>query len=238
LQAGREDLNKGWKMNLAEPKQSVNLVEAIIVDLRTQILSGTLKPGRRISQPLIAKHYQVSRAPVREALRALSSEGLVVMEPGRSAVVSSLDGSDLYEVYLLREQLEPMAIALAVPLVTEDDIEEAGELLAQLDAMPSVTDTWTRLDEQYHAIWYRRVPLPRTVGIVEKLWNASRRYRYQYNIAADAFRVSNLEHRLLLEAVRARRAEDAAAILKMHLQKPRLSIDVSAPLSAVVAPAK
>ena len=88
-----------------------SLVESISRDLREQILAR-LAPGKRISQLSIAEHYGVSRLPVREALRALSSEGLVVMESARGARVAPLDGTDLQEICLMRERLEPMAFAL------------------------------------------------------------------------------------------------------------------------------
>jgi GntR family transcriptional regulator, rspAB operon transcriptional repressor len=202
-----------------------SLVESISRDLTEQILAGRLAPGRRISQLSIAQHYGVSRLPVREALRALSSEGLVVIEPARGARVAALDSNDLREVCLMRERLEPMAVGLAVPHVSDTAIKSAEEILQQMEGLGAGNDEWLRLDRQFHTMWYDLTGMPRLVRTIEQLCDVAQRYRALFNLTPGATSISDLEHWLLLEALRRRSAPDAEALLEVHVRRIRLALD-------------
>jgi DNA-binding GntR family transcriptional regulator len=206
------------------PKES--LVESIARDLREQILTGRLSPGRRISQLSIAEHYGVSRLPVREALRALSSEGLVVMEPARGARVASVDAADLRDVYLLRERLEPMVVALAIDRVTERDIVEAEELVTSMDDPHTADAEWLRLDRQFHTMWNDLVNMPRLIRMVEQLWDVAQRYRALSLVSPGSANSSNIEHWLLLESIKRRSAQDASALLEVHIRHTRMTLEM------------
>jgi GntR family transcriptional regulator, rspAB operon transcriptional repressor len=205
------------------PKES--LVESIARDLREQILSGRLSPGRRISQLSLAEHYGVSRLPVREALRALSSDGLVVMEPARGARVAALDGDDLREVYLLRERLEPLVVSLAIDQVTERDVREAESLLRGMDDPQTPDDEWLRLDRQFHTMWYDLVKMPRLIRTVDQLWDVAQRYRGLSLMTPGSAGTSNREHWLLLDSIRRRAADDAEAVLEVHIRRTRVILE-------------
>ena len=102
-----------------------SLREAALSAIRQAISGGDLKPGQRLVESDIAEQMGISRAPVREALRQLETEGLVVSEPHRGAFVTELSATDLWEIYTLRAAIE----SLAVRLVTE---KASAEMLAQL----------------------------------------------------------------------------------------------------------
>lgn len=206
------------------PKES--LVASIARDLREQILTGRLGPGRRISQASIAEHYGVSRLPVREALRALSTDGLVVLEPSRGARVAPLDRDDLREVFLLRERLEPMVVTQAISGVTEGDLAQAEDLVRRMDDPDTEPEDWLGLDRQFHTMWYGRVAMPRLIRIVDQLWDVAQRYRVLWSMTPGAAS-SNLEHWLLLECIRRRSAEDAAAMLEVHIRHTLLTLEAS-----------
>lgn len=202
-------------------------VESITRDLREQILEGKIAPGQRISQLSIAEHYGVSRLPVREALRALSSQGLVVIEPRRGATVPALDLGDLREVYLMRERLEPMAVALAVANVTEVEIDKAENLLKEMENFGSVDTEWLRLDREFHTMWYRHTHMPRLVQTIDQLWDVAHRYRAIFSKTPGAVSISDLEHWLMLESIRRRSSEDAEALLEVHLRHVRITLETS-----------
>jgi DNA-binding GntR family transcriptional regulator len=206
------------------PKES--LVESIARDLREQILAGRLSPGRRISQLSIAEHYGVSRLPVREALRALSSEGLVVMESARGARVAPLDAGDLRDVYLLRERLEPMVVALAIERVTERDIAEAEQLVTSMDDPETAGSEWLRLDRQFHTMWNDLVNMPRLIRMVEQLWDVAQRYRALSLAFPGSASSSNVEHWLLLESIKRKSAQDASALLEVHIRHTRQTLEM------------
>jgi GntR family transcriptional regulator, rspAB operon transcriptional repressor len=215
-------------MTSGEGTAKGSLVESISLDLREQILTGKLAPGKRISQLSIAEHYGVSRLPVREALRALSSEGLVVMEPARGARVAPLDGTDVREVYLMRERLEPMAFALAIPRVTETDIDQAADLLKTMEGLGPGENEWLRLDRQFHTMWYEHTKMPRLIRTIDQLWDVAQRYRAVYSMTPGAGSISDLEHWLMLEAIRRRSPLDAEALLEVHLRHVRSILETSA----------
>jgi DNA-binding GntR family transcriptional regulator len=203
-------------------------VEAIARDLREQILAGKIAPGQRISQLSIADHYGVSRLPVREALRALSSQGLVVIEPRRGAMVPALDLGELREVYLMRERLEPMAVALAIANVTEVEIEKAENLLKEMETLGSVDTEWLRLDREFHTMWYRHTHMPRLIRTIDQLWDVAQRYRAIFSKTPGAGSISDIEHWLMLESIRKRSSEDAQALLEVHLRHVRTTLETSA----------
>jgi DNA-binding GntR family transcriptional regulator len=109
-----------------------SLREATLAAIRQAILGGDLPPGQRLVESAIAKQLGISRAPVREALRQLETEGLVVSEPHRGTFIAELSAADLWEIYTLRAALE----GLAVRLVTEQaSSETAAHLQKAVDDM-------------------------------------------------------------------------------------------------------
>src|SRR5204862_25361 len=96
--------------------------------LREQILSGELEPGAELAEVALSEQLGVSRGPVREALGRLASEGLVIVRPRRGAVVRSLSKEEFLELYQVREALEMMAVRLAVPRLSKDDLEDLQRL--------------------------------------------------------------------------------------------------------------
>src|SRR6202789_1937222 len=108
----------------AMPRQS--LTSAVADKLRDQIIRGEIPEGAQLRQDAIATQSQVSRIPVREALRQLDAEGLIAIVPNRGAVVPALSADDVEELFSIRALLEPEVLKLSIPRFTEDDFAEAG----------------------------------------------------------------------------------------------------------------
>lgn len=212
-------------MTFADKAATESLAKLVSRELREQILAGKLAPGRRISQLWIAERYGVSRLPAKEALNQLAAEGLVVMARARSARVAALDSGDLREVYLMREQLEPLAVSLAVPAVTEAHLAQAEMILKQLEDVNADSDEWLRLDREFHTMWYQYTNMPRLIQTIDQLWDATQRYRALFSMTPGAGSISDLEHRLILEAIRRGSPEDANAVLSVHLRHIRVTLD-------------
>lgn len=102
--------------------------------LRKAILQGDFKPGQRLKQSELADSLGVSRMPVREALRKLELEGLVILEPHKGAIVKSIQIEDILEIYELRSQLEKMAVELSVEGLVEDDIKQLKKLADKMES--------------------------------------------------------------------------------------------------------
>src|SRR5438552_4302674 len=110
-------------VNRPAPLENLTLWQRVHERLREQILSGELEPGTELAEVALSEQLGVSRGPVREALGRLASEGLVIVRPRRGAVVRSLSTEEFLELYQVREALEMMAVKLAVPRLTAEDID-------------------------------------------------------------------------------------------------------------------
>jgi DNA-binding GntR family transcriptional regulator len=186
--------------------------------LRLAILRGHFGPGQLMPQEEIAKQFGVSRAPVRDALQKLESEGLIVMHPYRGAVVATLSAEDVEEVFLIREALETKALRLSVRRMTDADIAQANAVLLRMDAD---TDTahMAELNWAFHESLYHASGMPRLLGMIRTLNNNALPYHHLGFVAIDIKQMSQRGHRNILEACRARSEELAVAHLTQHLKE-------------------
>src|SRR5579872_6296144 len=147
--------------SLAIPRQS--LTSAVAEKLREQIIRGDIPEGMQLRQDAIANQFQVSRIPVREALRQLDAEGLITIVPNRGAVVPALSPDDVEELFTIRALLEPEVLRLSIPRLTEEDFAEAEVVLRRYEGELQHEDhlfSWGRLNWQFHSILYSRAERP------------------------------------------------------------------------------
>jgi DNA-binding GntR family transcriptional regulator len=119
--------------------------ERIAKHLRKRILSGELAPGSRIMQEEIAAELGSSRLPVREALRIVEAEGLIVHKANSGSWVAALDLDDCVDVYKMRERLEPLALSESIPNLTTDDLARLEQLEREIEQTSDV-DRFLALD--------------------------------------------------------------------------------------------
>src|SRR5206468_11065601 len=106
-----------------------SLPSAVADNRHDQITRGEIPEGAQLRQDAIANQYQVSRIPVREALRQLDAEGLIAIVPNRGAIVPALSPSDIGELFSIRALLEPEVLKQSIPLLTEEDFSEGDVVL-------------------------------------------------------------------------------------------------------------
>ena len=109
--------------------------EVVLAELRRELLSGDLRPGDLINQEHVAARLNVSAIPVREALRFFEGQGLVVYRARRQYMVPKLSVADLEEIFLLREQLESVAVTRGVPRLSEDDLKNLADRAAEFERL-------------------------------------------------------------------------------------------------------
>lgn len=131
---------------IATPPSMVDLATAA---LRAMILSGRLKPGERLVENQLTDQLGVSRPPLREALKNLQHEGLVVSNPRRGAVIRPLTRHDVYEIVTLREELETFAIRLGVPARSPERLEACREALRALEEAAEAGDEGTTTQQSF-----------------------------------------------------------------------------------------
>ncbi len=128
-----------------EPKRTT-LTSHVLKQIKQAILSSRLRPGDRIVESELAREMKISRVPIREALRYLEKEGLVVRSPFRGTYVSRLDDKNLEELYTLRSALEELAIRIVINEITDakiaklDSIFEAMESASREERVENLID--------------------------------------------------------------------------------------------------
>ena len=137
------------KLNLDEYKP---LRDVVFENLREAIVEGRLKPGQRLMEVQLAEQLGVSRTPVREAIRKLELEGLVVMLPRKGAYVANMSLKDLIDVLEIRASLEGLAASLAAERITDEDIKKLESIVEEFkDGInESNVEALLRKDVEFH----------------------------------------------------------------------------------------
>src|SRR5947209_17505462 len=195
-------------------------------ELREAILSGHLKPGMRLPQEAVARRYSASRVPVQQALRALAEEGLVTLEPNVGARVALFDLSELIETYRGRECIEPMVLVESIPHLSQGDIARIERLVEETEARAAAGDRlgYVTADRPMHFATFGGAGMPRMLRLIEGFWDTTQRYRQIYGLMPTSVETSVLEHRLLLDHIKARNPEHAARLLVTHIRRTRLGL--------------
>src|SRR5450759_2164820 len=131
-----------------------SLTSAVADKLRDQIIRGEISEGSQLRQDAIAAQYQVSRIPVREALRQLDAEGLIAIVPNRGAVVPALSPADIEELFAIRALLEPEVLKRSIPHLTEEDFSQAEAILRRYVSelrREGHVSAWGRLNWEFHS---------------------------------------------------------------------------------------
>ena len=192
--------------------------------LRRGILSGELESGQPLRQEQIAKDFEVSAVPVREALRQLAGEGLVTLTPNRGARVSEVSYEEAREITEIRIALESLALRLSVPNMTEDDLRQAKEVLDLWDAAEDPA-TFAALNWRFHTVLYEPARQPRLMTMIRSLHASFDLYVGKYSAAWMSLKVpAQQQHRHIVEACRRGDAEAAIVILERNIRDGFLEI--------------
>lgn len=194
-------------------ESSVTAQDLVLTSVRAAILAGVLSPGARLRQEDLAERFGTSRIPVREALRALGYEGLVTSEPHRGFTVTELDADDVEEVYDLRIVLESHAVRVALPLLTDEDLEEL-EQLYQAMTSAATPDEQLAARERFYIRLYSVSGRPRLVGLIVRL-----RQEVARSLRWPTVQHALSHHDQFFEAVKIGDADRAAAQLAGHYQR-------------------
>jgi DNA-binding GntR family transcriptional regulator len=191
--------------------------------LRDAIVGGEYAPGDRLRQEEIASEMGISRVPVREALRQLETEGLVILAPHAGARVAQLDGSELDELYAIRIALEPMVIAESAKGLDAEQLAHLRALVLEIEESVATPERWLDLDRRFHVDSFAGAAMPQARELAEGFWNRTQHYRRAHvlGLSPGDLEVVHLEHRLILDALQRGNGEDAASALRTHLRRTR-----------------
>jgi DNA-binding GntR family transcriptional regulator len=186
-------------------------------NLRKAILLGQLPAGTRLVQSELAEVLNVSVTPIREALRELSTQGLVDLDAFRGAMVHTPSLSELEEIYEMRSLLIPLSIRRAIARITDQDLKQAETLLLQMEA-ESDQALWVDLNRQFHNLLDDTAQTRQIREVLKRLSDLSAIYvNLSLSIIPLQKEESEQEHRQIYKAYQDRDVEAATQLTLLHL---------------------
>jgi DNA-binding GntR family transcriptional regulator len=191
--------------------------------VRSRIMSGHYRPGSHLPESELSAELDVSRTPVRAALRRLGEDGLVKVVPHRGAFVAEWTRSDIDEVYELRTLLESRAAGLAAARRSDENVRELAALVEEMGRIvesrrPGFRDELMRNNREFHLLVLRSAKSPRLYSIARALADASVALGTWFHYDSDDIARSLLHHREIVHAIELGNAVPARALMAAHLE--------------------
>ena len=197
--------------------ESVTKRDEIVQKLRRRILTGEYPRGSRLRQDEIAADFAVSITPVREALRLLEAEGLIVSEPFKGVRVAGIDADRLVGIYVVRRLVESFAIRRAVPRLSRLDLAELERVMSKMEVAGAGDQNIDSraLNRAFHFGLYDRIGLPEVTRQIAGLWDA---FPWDLMLSdSDRLAESCAQHRIIFDAAVAGDGELAATAMEKHI---------------------
>lgn len=187
--------------------------------LREEIARGRIKPGTRLKQQELARQFGMSPTPVRETLRRLEGDGLVLYAPNRGIRVAQVDGPEVEEIYLMRMALESLAVRSAATRLTADDLSTLSHLQDRMDCATAGgrLKTLRNLNYDFHMAIYSRAGYHRLFQFIQALWGLFPWDTLQ--VIPGRAEVSMREHHAILRRLRKRNGPAAAGLMQTHIAR-------------------
>ena len=205
-----------FKVNMNE---YLPLRDVVFNTLRQAILRGELKPGERLMEIQLANKLGVSRTPIREAIRKLELEGLVLMIPRKGAEVAEITEKSLRDVLEVRKALEELAVQLACDKITEEGIQElekcAGEFkkILKSDDITEIAEA----DVRFHDVIYMATDNQKLIQLLSNLREHMYRYRVEYLKNPEVHEQLLKEHEEIICHIKKGEKEEAVRIVCRHI---------------------
>ncbi|MER7538571.1 GntR family transcriptional regulator [Streptomyces sp. NPDC097704] len=223
-------------MSSAEQRRRPQTAQQFVLEeLRRAITTGELRPGGPIRQEALAARFEVSRVPLREALKALEAEGLVVHHVHRGYFVAELSLNDLEEIYRIRQLLETEAVRMAVRWTPDGTIAALERIQRDVERAADEGDVaaMAAANRLFHFTLIEASGMPRLVRLIATLWDATDAYRSLYYAESGHRKQAIREHRAVISSLRHGDEENTVRWLDEHrahaVAALREVLDVKAP---------
>ena len=210
-------------MGSYDVKQEVNdkysLRGRVFNKIREDILNGKYKDHEELREVAIGEELGVSRTPVREAFRQLELEGLIQIVPNKGAYVTGITAKDVGDIYMIRSKLEGLCARWATDHITKEQLEELEEnvYLADFHAQKGHLDQMAELDNRFHQILYEACNSKQLARLLVDFHEYVLRVRRKTLSNGGRGKVSNDEHRQIMEAIKEKDKDRAEALANMHI---------------------
>lgn len=195
------------------------LRDVVFNTLRQAILRGDLKPGERLMEISLANKLGVSRTPVREAIRKLELEGLVLMIPRRGAEVAQITEKSLRDVLEVRRALEELSVQLACERITEQELENlnaAAKAFQKILGSPDITAV-AEADVAFHDVIYMATGNQKLITLLNNFREQMYRYRVEYLKRKECHAKLLAEHQEIIDAITNKEVERAVRVTCQHI---------------------
>ncbi|RVU40958.1 GntR family transcriptional regulator [Rheinheimera riviphila] len=211
-------------------KDPVTAADRVLLEIQRAIVEGQIAPGSKISEPELAKRYDLSRAPLREALARLERCHLIERIPNAGARVVKLSVAGLVSLYQLRETLEGLACRLAAEHMTDAEIAQVQQLLDQHLSTQRVREGESYYQEAGDVDFHYRVILgsknPYLINLLcDELYFIVRMYRVQLGMNGPRVSRAFDEHKAIINAIANRDGELADLLMRRHIGASRRNIE-------------
>jgi DNA-binding GntR family transcriptional regulator len=195
-----------------------SLVDVAADHFRSAILGGRMQPGEPVRVRELQERLGISHIPIREAIRQLEAEGLIIAPPRRTPFVAGVSLEEFTAVYELRRMIELPTVRAARRAATEEDnhrVREAFAAYERVAADPGASEYWKR-HEEFHWALIAAGANPWTRRVLDPLWRGAERYVRLFVMTYASPDETFHLHRLLLEAYEARDADAVVDALEEH----------------------
>lgn len=189
--------------------------------LRHLIVYGQLAPSARLIEPELSERLGISRTPLREALKLLAAEGLVMLRPNRNAIVAPLDPTELTHLFEAEGCIESFAAHAAADRMTAADLRRLHAFQEKIEALEGAgaLEEYFAINQKIHRLIVAGAKNPALAEAHDRLLGRLARARYFALGAQGRWRESVLEHRLILTALEARDGPTAQRLFVQHVGK-------------------
>jgi DNA-binding GntR family transcriptional regulator len=191
----------------------VSKTDMVAALIRELIFTGELGAGEQLRQRDLAQRFQVSQTPVREALRRLESEGLVLGDTHRGFTVVEPDAGRSEENFQIRAALESLGASLAASKIDAAGVQRLEHLNAQMQALTDDDARYADLNREFHFTLYQHAHSPLLMSLMRLLWASLHGGPRVLRTHAESVR----QHEKILDALRAADPVAAAAITHQHI---------------------
>lgn len=210
-----------WSQLTLSMDEYLPLRDVVFNTLRQGILRGFLPPGIRLMEIQLAKQLGVSRTPVREAIRKLELEGLVVTVPRKGAEVAEITPKDLHDVLEVRCAMEALAVELACKSITEEELKELKLVLNKFRKLVLKGDVneLAECDVEFHDIIIASTNNNRLIQLLNNLREQMYRYRLEYLKDSSTHQLLIKEHQDIVNCLEERDGTGAKMIISNHINR-------------------
>lgn len=212
-------------------EKHLTLREKILESIRDAIISGTITPGSRVSEPELADRFGISRTPIREAFRQLESEGYLKVIPRKGAVVSAFTQKDVEEFYAIKSILEGYAARLACKRLSEKEIDRLHAINARLAELCEHSDVkqFFKVHNDFHDLFIKAADNEKLREMINLLVTRFQRLRLMSLSQPGRMDISVQEHDKIIKAFRERDCEAAELLVRKNAEYGgRVLLDESA----------